>query len=386
MTSSEQQKQNASITPSSGSAGTGNVVLRPPAQFKEEEERESLMSPVSDEQTIFRPPAQLQAVAQLETKIKHTVGTVPFGGKHYIVGKKMEAKLDPEEPVKGSATTADNYDWMKGIRAYYKPAGVIRGHLLNHDLGGYGVPENLYPISSMANSQHSDRVEQNVKGLLTDSAGNTKNEITYSVEVDEQGPSEIPYESADFICNWTDETGKAYSDVIESRLNIDKGWGGKSASAKKSPSKWRHGSRRGNENLEDEINDDTIEMDVSALGLTKKEYGELRDQTVGSGGIDDIQDWNEALNMLSNEIDELASASDPVSPPEILEKGADYHTWLINEVAEAKKNGTLAQLTNDEGERMMSNLIAIRKERIYQQEGIDEESNIADEEEDVDMD
>lgn len=343
-------------------------------------ESKSAASGTSLKSSPVQPLASNQPIAQLTTKITHKLGTVPFGGQNYMVGKKMTATLDPEDVVTGSATTSDNYDWMKGIRAYYSAAGVIRGHLLNHDLGGYGVPENLYPISSMANSQHSDRVEQKVKGELSQSASNTKKEISYQVVVNEMGPSETPYEKAEFDCTWIDEDGNKFNEVISSQLNIDFGWGGKSQSALNSPSKWRHGARRGDLDMSAKIRAGKIEIDGSTLD------NGLRTRTTEAKGIDDTQDWNEAVTMLSNELDELATVSDPNAPPQILRDGIEYLKWIQGEITKATATNQLAQLTGNESRRFMGNLIAIRKGRIYEQDGVDTESNIASYSEDVEMD
>ena len=322
---------------------------------------------------------------QLKTEIKHTPGTIPFAGSNYLVGIRMDATLEPADTVTGSATTSDNYDWMKGIRAYYSRAGVIRGHLLNHDLGGYGVPENLYPISSMANSRHSDNVEQNVKGALS-AAVKTNREIRYSVVVNQKGPNHAPYESADFECTWTDENGASHQDVISSQLNIDAGWGGKSKSAKKSPAKWRHGSRHGEEDMNKHIqNTKKISIDYSTLGLSPNELSKLKARSIEAKGITDAQDWDEAMKMFSNELDELATVSDPQSPPSVLIDGNNYLNRLVADVKKATASNKLNELTQLESARMMSNLIAIRKHRIFIQDGVDTESNIADESEDVEM-
>ena len=321
---------------------------------------------------------------QLQTEIKHTTNTIPFGGSHYLVGVGMTALLDPADPIAGSATTSDNYDWMKGIRAYYPAAGVIRGHLLNHDLGGYGVPENLYPISSMANSQHSDRVEQNVKGALTESAGDTKNRIEYSVDVAQYGSGNTPYERAAFHCRWTEQDGTVHTDVIDSDLNVDKGWGGKSASAKKSPYAWRHGSRRGEENMSTVMAHNRIQIDSSAFAhFTPLDMANLKARTLSSSGISDVQDWAEALSMLKNELDELATVADPADPPDALTAGAAYVVDLKNGIDAATHANTLDAFTGAQGPKMMENLIAIRKARLYLQDGSDVELNIADKSGDV---
>lgn len=331
-------------------------------------------------QTIGNP-----GIAQLKgTKIIHKPGALIFAGKRYLVGLEMHANLDPDDPVTGSATTAENYDFMKGIRYYYSQAGVIRGHLLNHDLGGYGVPENLYPISSIANSSHSERVEQKVKGALSKSASGSKKDIKYTVVVEQKGRSMATFESADFKCKWTDENGNGHADVIESRLNIDKGWGGKST-GEKSPSKWRHGSRRGAENFSTQIGK-KIGIDLGFLnGISPSDYGNLKNQTINSGDITDVQDWDEAVKMLENEIVELATVEDKNAPSDLFKKARAYQDWIKKEIAKATLSNTLGTLTQKESARMKQNLLAIRKERIYMQDGIDSESNIADESDAMDL-
>lgn len=44
----------------------------------------------------------------------------------------------------------------------------IKGHLLNHNIGGPGDAANMYPITGEANSAHNRRVEERVKGWVTD--------------------------------------------------------------------------------------------------------------------------------------------------------------------------------------------------------------------------
>lgn len=183
-------------------------------------------------------------VIQMDTEIQHQTGSLNLGSLgSFTVGIGMSATLDPDDPVQGSAT-GPNWVWMQKLRAVYPHAGVVRGHLLNHDLGGYAVPENLYPISTKANADHSARVEQNVKKALTDAHAVTttpKPKISYGVKVKEIANAP---EKAQFHCAWTDETGKAYKDIIDSDLGNDAGgFGGKGPNT--SPVAWQHGKRRG---------------------------------------------------------------------------------------------------------------------------------------------
>lgn len=101
---------------------------------------------------------------------------------------------------------------------------------MNHDLGGFGVPENLYPISSGANILHSVKVENPVKSMLgraiePDSDDNESPIVNYSVEVlgDQL--------DVEFDCKWymddhekaSDEDKKIHNVIIKSRPELNAG-------------------------------------------------------------------------------------------------------------------------------------------------------------------
>lgn len=182
-----------------------------------------------------------------KTIIKHTVSyvTLPGAGTHHLVGKRMVAKLYPDDPVQGSAT-GPNWTWMQKLRATYRRANIVRGHLLNHDLGGFGTPENLYPISTKANAEHSDRVEQNVKALLRHqmNQGPAALPVDYIVNVTEN----IAHDPAvaRFECAYGVERGPRKRATITSNLGIDSGGfaGGAKVNHLEGTS-WHHGKRRG---------------------------------------------------------------------------------------------------------------------------------------------
>lgn len=143
------------------------------------------------------------------SEIEHKFSTVQINSlpaKNYEVGKSVTAKLYPGDVKKGSATSSPNADWMQSLNA--EPgvnSGVVRGHLLNHDLGGEGLPYNLYPISTKANHAHSAKVEENVKDHLEEQAKYNHDNAThlgtyYNVVVEEDKASS-PYKAA-FICKW----------------------------------------------------------------------------------------------------------------------------------------------------------------------------------------
>ncbi|WP_034292936.1 hypothetical protein [Herbaspirillum sp. RV1423] len=164
------QQRQASETIGGGAASAGNVA--------------------SQDRAGVKPALQAKSgVAQLETVITHRAGSINFGGKNWAVGKKMEAKLDPFDPVKGTAT-GDNWTWMQSLSRTLKDK-MIRGHLLNHDLGGFAVPENLYPITHRANMDHKHKVEYPLKRALQklhekyedDEEGAAKDRLLYDVTV-----------------------------------------------------------------------------------------------------------------------------------------------------------------------------------------------------------
>jgi hypothetical protein len=116
-------------------------------------------------------------VYQMETKIRNTPQPYTYNSKHdkVDVGKKMEAWLDEDEPIKGqeAAVNASQEELMMRLRKKYlgkqykKKAGhFVKGHMLNDNLGGTALNENLFPITVMANKQHLSYVENKVKARL----------------------------------------------------------------------------------------------------------------------------------------------------------------------------------------------------------------------------
>jgi hypothetical protein len=314
------------------------------------------------------------SAVQLATKIKHKAGTVPFSGQRFIVGKEMEATLDPNNPVTGSATTAGNYEWMRNMRAVYPGSGVIRGHLLNHDLGGYGVPENLYPISSIANSTHSDKVEQKVKKNLSESHKSTKKEIDYKVIVNEAGPLNQPYEKAEFQCSWTDKDGNNYSENIPSNLQTDSGWGGHSGK-EQSPQKWRHKDRRGEEDFS------TLTQPLGKIELDKTDatnellqvgetYNTGRTRTVKDVATD-AQMVEDAVDIMSEQLDALASTLEKPELNVIWDDGVKYFLLFRQEYWNAFSKKDFSNFTQNKWLEINVMLKRITAERLFIEHGID---------------
>ena len=98
-------------------------------------------------------------------KIKYT----PSSSLFEIIGGKTNAHLNLKTLTKG--TEANSSDDQKNLMNAIKPLGYdrnpyIRGHLLNHNLGGLGIAENMAPLTSNANALHEMFVEQGVKNLI----------------------------------------------------------------------------------------------------------------------------------------------------------------------------------------------------------------------------
>lgn len=136
---------------------------------------------------------------QRKTSINFRTSTLTVGGVSCMVGTYMSAVLDPKDVVRGSLSTEDtvqtelmrqiyhiDHDPQKeGDDVYANSKNkYVKGHLLNHDLGGPGLCFNLFPITNYANSQHKNKVEMPVKKLLSDTLNEDKGEcIKYDVEV-----------------------------------------------------------------------------------------------------------------------------------------------------------------------------------------------------------
>lgn len=190
-----------------------------------------------------------------KTKIAYEAGVIGSGAEHEVVGKSMTAELHVGDPVVGTATGMQ-WVWTRNLRNQFPGAGVVRGHLLNHDLGGSAIPANLYPISTKANSEHSSKVEQPVKHLLNEAEKEHKQHqespdqfppaerVDYQVVVSEVIPGS-PADAA-FVCSFQKGSTRHGPIPIESKLQYDKARYSKNAgliagSEKISPHpKWQH--------------------------------------------------------------------------------------------------------------------------------------------------
>jgi len=83
-----------------------------------------------------------------------------------VVGGRMSSRLDPDDPKKGTAPGSGAWEEIYDDLNYNHGESFIKGHLLNANLGGLGLPENLFPITAAANHDHSGRIEENVKDAV----------------------------------------------------------------------------------------------------------------------------------------------------------------------------------------------------------------------------
>lgn len=88
--------------------------------------------------------------------------------REMTVGVKSVAILDPDHPVKGTSTGAfDRKNSVYTDYSYYRNGVALTAcHLLNHDLGGRAVAENLFPHSPEYNGEHSRQKEEGAKHML----------------------------------------------------------------------------------------------------------------------------------------------------------------------------------------------------------------------------
>jgi hypothetical protein len=111
---------------------------------------------------------------QLATAILHSTQNIKKAADKpdINVGKTMKAKLDVQDPVKGSApgSSGPHDDLMTALDNQYPGAGFLRGHLLNDNLGGFGIWENMFPITKNANAHHLEGAERWVKQSVLDAS------------------------------------------------------------------------------------------------------------------------------------------------------------------------------------------------------------------------
>lgn len=161
------------------------------------------------------------APVQMKSYVKNVGQQYKYAKKKsQMVGLKMQAWLDPTQPLRGqSANLNTSQDEMMGqIRADYgiKGGNVVKGHLLNDNLGGSALSTNLYPITKAANSAHLGYVENVAKDIQW----SEEEGIYYRVDVD--GTPDISQAAAAFDCEiheWNPKKDKIGKQLLGVKVN-----------------------------------------------------------------------------------------------------------------------------------------------------------------------
>lgn len=151
-------------------------------------------------------------VIQGKTSVKLTSKNYAYDNntKSSVVGSVAEAYLDPNDPKNGSAPGGGELEGPMEDLKHLGYKSMIKGHLLNGQMGGPGLAQNLFPITSQANSIHKNYVENHIKSYVSHG-----HPVFYVVEVtDANYSSQSP--AAKFTCEaypWDPNKGEQSSAV-----------------------------------------------------------------------------------------------------------------------------------------------------------------------------
>lgn len=163
---------------------------------------------------------------QLASKVTNTSQDLRWGNKQEystIVGKKMEAYLDPDDKLEGESANVnkDQDDMMQWIKSHHgiKATDAVKGHLLNDNVGGKALNVNLFPITKAANAIHLRTAENHVKNKLWDQDQGVYYRVT-ATNSGSTGRFDV------FVQNWDPDTdvksGKPLSGYIHSDMGSPK--------------------------------------------------------------------------------------------------------------------------------------------------------------------
>lgn len=134
--------------------------------------------------------------------------TQPVAGE---VGSLMVAELDPKDSRTGTDTGGSNaYNGLFGALQNNTKSTWVRGHLLNHDLGGVAHYNNLFPLTTAANGEHYQEVEKQVKHWVANN-----NNVHYEVNAYQFGTDG----TGRFDCFAYPTSGKHHGDVIKKTIH-----------------------------------------------------------------------------------------------------------------------------------------------------------------------
>lgn len=225
-------------------------------------------------------------VVQWATEINYAPGYYTYNSKTHVVGSQMIAYLDTTDEVNGSepgsGVQKELMEDLKNVGGY---KSMIRGHLLNDNVGGLGIAMNLFPITSQANSRHKNYVESYVKQAIKDDGkAGSKGRLIYRVSVAPR-PEDVDAAKpeASFVCDAAWENGeKVVSNTIESKP-VSGGTGSgnvadtsavsKTFKTKDLPSGWGKKGAGYDERLHGEVRKKTQIHGMDGSKLTGTEFG-----------------------------------------------------------------------------------------------------------------
>lgn len=184
-------------------------------------------------------PILTGTVIQQKSHVANNGQGFSWNGKTTTVGKTMLAFLDPKDPLKGESASANSSqsEMMDAIRDKYALKGnqLVKGHLLNDNLGGKAYGNNLYPITGSTNKTHLGFAENAIKNLVWGD-GKKKTVPTptwYQVVIDGGDTSKANIDEAkhSLDISWGDYDGvKMVTGSPEAKISISTDFGSKKES------------------------------------------------------------------------------------------------------------------------------------------------------------
>ncbi len=175
------------------------------------------------------------------------------------------------EPTSAKHAVYDDVDIrQKGKGSYY-----IRGHLLNHNLGGPGQWENMTALSRTGNHQHESQVESLVKAAFDAGAV-----VSYNIEAKGKVSAKIPSESDKPSFKMIPDINKHFNSIkkiIAAESNIPKQLECEAYTMKKESSNWVNDKKIVKTTVENNVETDYSKYEVGdsvplpKVNLTTKE-------------------------------------------------------------------------------------------------------------------
>jgi len=101
-------------------------------------------------------------IVGMTSRIEYRSGTLIGTGNP--VGTEMTANpLGPDHPAGQQPSGANIWTMLVSDPGETNDRKYIRGHLLNHQVGGMGTAQNLFPITAAANDRHESEFESRIK-------------------------------------------------------------------------------------------------------------------------------------------------------------------------------------------------------------------------------